>query len=271
MRLWADFDRVKWGPAPFNASDDYTEPGRLVQQLAAARRLNLRMVLNMTGGRHELYKTDGKFDLAKWKARMDQYDSPAIKAAVAAGVADGTILLNIVIDEPNVKDWGGVVTKALIDEMGTYVKNLFPTLPVGTMVRYDWRPEERFRVIDVIVTQYAWNKGDVTAFRDGALALGRRDGIAIFFGLNVLDGGIFNFQTKACPVPLTGGPGTYVPACHMTADQIREWGMVLGSAGCGLTMFHFLEEFMTQPANLQAFKDIASQLATIPPRPCRRS
>ncbi len=37
--------------------------------------------------------------------------------------------------------------------------------------------------------QYSYRKGDVTQFRDAGLALGRRDGIAILFSMNIMNGG----------------------------------------------------------------------------------
>ncbi len=266
-----DSARIKWGPAPFTASFNYSDPHWLVEELELARRLNLRLILAMTGGRHERYTTNGKFDMAKWKARQDQYNTPEIKAAVAAAVADGTIILNSMMDEPNVKSWGGVMTKALLDEMATYVKRIFPTLPVGVALRYDWRPEERFQVLDAIITQYSWNKGSITKYRDEALAVAQRSGMAVMFALNIIDGGEYKWSTQACPIPLTGGHGSYVPACKMTPDQIREWGMILGPAGCGLMMWRFEPEFVTRPANMQVFKDLAEKLAKLPKRPCRRS
>lgn len=269
--LWGDSARIRWGPAPFNASYNYNDPAWLVEELDVARRKNLRLILNMAGGKHERYKTNGKFDPSKWRAQMDRYNTPEIKKAVAAAVADGTILLNSIMDEPSIKPWGGVMTKARLDEMATYAKNMFPTLPMGVSVRYDWRPEERFRVVDAIVTQYGWNKGSITQYRDGALAVARRDGMAVVFAINVINGGENDWRTGACPVSRTGGHGSYAPACRMTAGQVREWGMFLGPAGCGLSVWRFEPDFINQPANLQALKDIAEKLADIPPRPCRRS
>jgi hypothetical protein len=269
--MFRDSARLRWGPGPFTASNNYNDPGWLVEEIDLARRMNLRLILNMTGGKHSRYKTNEKFDFAKWKARMEQYNTPEIKAAVARGVADGTIIMNSVMDEPNVKSWGGVMTKALLDDMATYVKGIFPTLPVGVVVRYDWRPDEHFRVMDVLMTQYSWYLGKITKYRDEALAVARRDGMAIIFALNVLDGGEHNWTTLACPTPLTGGPGTYRPACRMTPDQIREWGLTLGPEGCAMSLWRFNEGFMSQPANLQAFEDIARKLAQTPPRTCRRS
>jgi len=269
--LWRDSAQLRWGPGPFNAAFNYNDPAWLVKEIDGARRMNMRLVLNLTGGKHERYISNGKFDLAKWEARMQEYNTPEIKAAIAAGVADGTIIMNSVMDEPNVKDWGGVMTKALLDQMAASVKQMFPTLKTAVALRYDWHPEERFRVIDVIVTMYAWWKGDVTKFRDEALAMGKRDGVAVMFSLNITDGGIHNWTTKDCPVPLTGGPGSYEPACRMTPHQVREWGSILGPAGCGLVLYRFDEAHATRPENLAALTYLADMLAKISPPPCTRS
>jgi hypothetical protein len=56
----------------------------------------------------------------------------------------------------------------------------------------------------------------------------------------------------------------------MTADQVRDWGMVLGPAGCALTMWRYDPVFMANPENVQAFKDVAATLAKAPAIPCLR-
>jgi PKD repeat protein len=258
------------GSGVFNASDNYTDAVTVVRQIEGARAANHRLILNMTGGRHEKYKTNGKFDLAKWKAVMNTYDSPAVKAAVGAGVADGTIIMNSVMDEPNVLDWGGVMTKPLLDEMAAYVKRLFPTLPVAVSVRYDWRQQEHYRVVDAILSNYRWIKGDVNAYRSAALAMAKQDGIAIAFSLNVLDGGILDWIKKDCPIGPTAGFGTYSPACRMTADQVRSWGRTLGVAGCAMIMWRYEPEYMAKAENQRAFQDVAATLGELPVKPCRR-
>lgn len=255
------------------------EPDELVQRLQSLRAAKHQLLLAMTGGSHANYKSDGVFDFDKWKARMDRYDTPDIKAAVAAAVANGTIVGNSVMDEPQntspENSWGpaGTMTKARVDEMCAYVKSIFPTLPVGVV--HDHRafePDAPYKTCDFIVSQYRWSKsdGDIARFRDDALALGRRDGIAIAFSLNILDGGIPKRQAAECPIPETGGEGTSKRACRMTAAQVREWGLALGSAGCALTMWRYDPEFMANPENQQAFKDVAAALAKAPTKPCRR-
>jgi PKD repeat protein len=202
---------------------------------------------------------------------MDSYNTGPIRLAMADAVADGTVIMNSVMDEPQIKDWGGVMTKPLLDQMAAYVKAIFPTLAVGVVARWDWRSGERYQVIDAVLAQYQWSKGSVTAYRDNVLARAAIDGISVIFSLNILDGGIMNFQTNECPIPLTGGYGTKVPNCRMTPDQVRDWGRLLGTAGCALTMWKYDAAFMGNAANQQAFRDVAATLAATPGRPCRRT
>jgi hypothetical protein len=69
----------------------------------------------------------------------------------------------------------------------------------------------------------------------------------------------------------TGGRGTFNPNCRMTANQVRDWGIILGSAGCGMIMWRYDDAFMSDPNNVQAFRDVAARLAGLPARSCRRS
>ncbi len=263
----------------FTLGTGAVSPDVLVDRLTAAREAHHRLLLSMTGGAHRNYMSDGVFDMNKWTAKMNEYDTPAIQKAVAAGVEDGTIIGNSVMDEPQNtsagNSWGpaGTMTKEQVDRMCAYAKQMFPTLPVGVV--HDHRvfePDKPYRVCDFIVSQYRWSKtkGDVAKFRDDALALGHRDGISIAFSLNILDGGIPKRGAAECPVPETGGPGTSDRVCRMTAAQVREWGEALGAAGCALTMWRYDPAFMSNPENAQAFKDVAATLAKAPAKPCRR-
>lgn len=42
-----------------------------------------------------------KFDIAKWKAKLAEYNTPEIKAALNKAITDGTILSSTMLDEPN--------------------------------------------------------------------------------------------------------------------------------------------------------------------------
>jgi len=261
---------------PFTGSIGNTDPTGLVTQLSSARQMGLHLVLFMTGGDHLNYITNGTFDLAKWKARMDQFNTATIKSAVAAGVKDGTIVGNSLMDEPEHKSWGGVMTKPLLDQMAAYAKAIFPTLPMGVnngpTGYYQWRPTERYHVVDFVVNQYNWwvTTGDVTAWRDKVLAQAKLDGITPAFSLNILGGGV---QDKDGVYDCSGAGqgGTFAaPNCRMTAQQVRDWGRTLGVAGCVMLMWKYDGTFMTKSDNVQAFKDVAAQLAGTPSRSCSR-
>jgi hypothetical protein len=262
-------------PAPYTMSLDGYNAGTIQGRLSDARAKNLRLLLNMTGGSHENYKTDGVFDMAKWQAKMDTYNTDAIRQAVAAAVSDGTIVGNSVMDEPQNTSpdasWGpaGTMTKARVDQMCRYVKSIFPTLPVGVV--HDHRmlePDKNYASCEFLVSQYRESKGPVLSFRDGGLAFAARSNIAILFSLNLLNGGSI---VAGCPIPATGGPGTRDNQCRMRPDQVRDYGLVLGPAGCALNMWRYDESFFANVENKAAAKVVADALAKLPRKACTRS
>jgi hypothetical protein len=251
------------------------------------------MVTVMTGGARANYLTDGVFDMALWKARMDRYNTPEIRAAVAEAVSDGILIGNTVMDEPfntggpgnEQNSWGpkGTMSKARVDSLCGYAKSIFPMLPQGVAQDYTEGRAESYRVCDFMVTQYRTAKGSVAGYRDSALALCRRDRHACAFAINVMDGGIQASRRRAdgtvkrdyepgdCPLTTTGGQGTYLPNCRMTPEQVREAGRVLGPAGCFLTGFRYDADFMASPENQAALREVVSVLAARPGSSCIRS
>jgi hypothetical protein len=275
---WED-EGLKSNTESFNLSIGAFTSRNIIPRLAHARSRGHRVILAMTGGSHNQYKTGGMFDYSKWLAKMVTYDRPDIHQAIDRGVSDGTIVGASVMDEPHNTDagssWGpkGTMTKARVDSMCAVVKRMFPTLPVGVVHDHDiFQPRQSYHVCEFLLDQYAARKGDVSQFRDAGLALARRDNMSIVFSLNIISGGIQAKRDGAwnCSPTLTGGRGSDEPNCRMTAQQVRDWGIVLGSAGCALTMWRYDPEFMANPDNVQAFRDVAAQLATLPARSCGR-
>ncbi len=266
-------------PVAFTASQNYTSPDNVVALIASARAARQRLILVLTGGGPAQYSTGGTFDFRKWRARMDQYDTAPIRAAIAAGVADGTVLGNSIMDEPEHRHWGGVMTKPLLDSMAAYGKRAFPTLPMGPSHGpngyYLWRPAERYRVVDYVLNQYNYwvTTGNAAAWRDKVLAQAKLDGVAVAFSMNILDGGQNAARDGAwsCPTGTSAGRGTYEPACRMTATQIRDWGTTLGPAGCAMLMWRYDSAAMGREDNQRAMRDVAAALATAPRRGCTRS
>ncbi len=272
--LWGTTTGLRWGPGPFTVSHDNAYfPTSLVQRIEAARRKRVRLILVLTGGPNTV-TTNGKFDLAKWKARMNKLNTTAIRKAVADGVADGTIVANKLMDEPESPKWGGVPTKAMIDEMATYARKIFPTLPMGVghgAPGFKWRSAERYKVLDWVSVQYVWgyNKGNIAAWREQVLNFARNNGVRPMFGLNILNGGVPD-TNGAWDCPNTGGKGTRSANCRMTAEQVRTYGRAIGPSGCALLMWRYDQAFMSNAANQAAFKDVASLLNGRPRGSCRR-
>jgi hypothetical protein len=252
------------------AVDGYTA-GNVVSRIAQARRMKISLFLNMTGGDHQKYMSNGEFDLSKWRAKMDSYNTPEIRAAIADAVRDGVIVGNSVMDEPAntspTNTWGpeGTMTKARVDDMCRYVKDMFPTMPVGVL--HDHRifePSKGYQHCEFLVSQYRLSKGPVNEFRDGGLAFAKRYNMSIIFSLNILHG---------------GDPGTSCDKwgddprgilCPMTTSQLRDWGITLGTQGCAFMMWMYEEEYVERPEVQAALGDIAAVLNTRPRRSCAR-
>jgi hypothetical protein len=274
-------DRTTW-----DLNSAGTRP-QILDRLDEARARGLKLVTAMTGGNHSRYlkpkfpgSPDSVFDIEKWKhgnpdpkwrgSGMDGYRRPDIQAAVAQAIADGVMLGDVLMDEPQNGSWGGVMTKPMLDEMARYSKAIFPTLAVGLDFGprpQHWRPTEHYEDVDFVNHQYNWwvTKGNVAQFRDSAFAWDARDGVRTGFSINVLDGGIpaVNDGTWNC-LASTGGRGTYEPACRVTASQLHDWGLFLGPLGMGFKLWDYRDDMMSQPAYQQAAADIAADLRNRP-------
>jgi len=271
--LWATLTTFEMGPAPFTLSQEMVSAGSIVARINNARNKRQRLVLAMTGGNAGDYKTNGKFDLAKWKRRMNSFNTSTIRNAVAGAVSDGTVVGNVMMDEPETVKWGGNVSKSVLDNMAVYSKGIFPSLSVGVNVGppgYRWRASERFHKLDWVRYQYNWlvTNGNIDAWRNAVLDQARKDGVTPAFSLNVLDGGVKDTKGSwDCPGT---AKGTYNHNCNMTADQVRTYGKAIGPSGCFLVMWTYTDAFMSKSANRDAFHDVASLLATKSRRSCRR-
>ena len=189
-------------------------------------------------------------------------------------MADGTIVANKMLDEPESPQWGGVLTKGMLDQMASYAKNIFPTLSMGVThgaPGFKWRSGERYKVLDWVGVQYVYNynNGNVTGWRDEVLNFAKANGVTPVFSLNILNGGKRD-QTGAWDCPNSGGKGTRSTYCRMTADQVSTYGKAAGPYGCVMLMWRFDDAFMAKSANVTAFKSVASLLSSKPRRSCRR-
>lgn len=244
----------------FTAGVTYADPQGLVRLLARLRSNGQRAFLALTGGSHDQYITDGKFDLDKWKGGTARYGTPVLRAALEAGVADGTILGYTMLDEPPHPSWGGVLTKATVDSMAAYCKSLFPFMPCGVAVDYTWRPFERYRLVDFIIAQTWMEKISAGEFRDAAVAMARRDGVALVLSMNLFG---------ARPTP---GCEPRRSQCLMRPAEVREWGRAFASEpyACALMMWRYDSAMWARAEYQEQFRDIAAITSQRAAKSCRR-
>ncbi|MGH7579625.1 MAG: hypothetical protein ACREM9_05595 [Gemmatimonadales bacterium] len=258
-------------PRHYTMAVDGYSAGNVVSRIAQARQMKISLFMNMTGGDHGKYMTDGVFDMSKWRAKMDTYNTPEIRAAIADAVADGIIVGNSVMDEPAntspSNSWGpeGTMTKERVDGMCRYVKDMFPTLPVGVL--HDHRifePSKGYQHCEFLVSQYRLSKGDVRDFRDGGLAFVNRYNMSIIFSVNVLHGG-----TPGTDCEKWGDDPRGI-LCPVSSSQLRDWGTILGTQGCAFMMWMYEAEYIEKPEIQAALGDVAGELAKKPRRSCAR-
>ncbi len=280
-----------YGPSPFTTSIGANYAAGVCAQIATARASGIKLNLFLAGGAHSAYKTGGKFDLTKWKQKVATYNTSAIKSCIAAGVSDGTVTGNSLLDEPENKDWGwagstfntSYITKATLDGMALYAKGLFPTLPMGVnhgASGYNWRTTERFTVVDYRNFQYRWDaagsQGKAEIYRDLALKQAAADGVAASFSLNLLAGGrpdrdgVYNC-TGTDQYGIVRDLTVNTGLCRMTPARVKEWGAVfVQSASCGLLMWTYSDEYWRAAGVVDAFKSVATIAKAQAARSCRR-
>lgn len=298
-------------PSGIEATNIPTSPSSIVNDIRALRARGGRGVFYLTGGAHNVF-TGGEFmtklstgywqfDFGKWKARMDQYGTQAIRAELARGVQDGTVILSSVMDEPETTGGGdgngwskdpNWMTKARVDSLGAYHRKVLPGIPVavshGPNAYYAgllsgkaaWRANERYRNFDAVVVQYsAWiTGGDATLWRDRVLQQAQLDGVSVALSMNLIEGGLpdpdANKKTAGWVWDCKnegGVKGTRPYNCQITATQLAQWGRVFGRGGCAVLMWRYDQTYFGNAQKRTAITDLSNYLARLPPKQCRRT
>ena len=270
LRVPAQFRSFAFGPQGmyqgpgsadgFTAGQSYADPRGLLALLARLRANGQSAFLALTGGHHAQYITAGRFDFEKWKAGTARYTTPVLKTALQEAVADGTVLGYVMLDEPQHASWGGALTKATVDSMAAYCREVLPFLPCGVAVNHRWRAHERYRVLDFIMAQTWMETGTAAAFRDSAVATARREGVALVLAINLFGAA----QTPGCE--------PRGRQCLMRPAEVREWGraFVTEPYACALTMWRYEAGMWGRPEYQAEFRDIASIAKQRVAKECRR-
>jgi hypothetical protein len=290
------YSDVLWTDLGYTADNEDT----ILQRIAYARANGKQIVLHPTGGGRCNYLTPAcvknangvlmpvsgsKFDIVKWRARLNRFATPTILSAIRQAYLDGVIIAASLIDEPGnvggpgneANTWGppGTFTTAILDGMCREAKNLFgTTMPVGNF--QDWSQfvsgafvGQSYKVCDFITSQYRYAKGSLTYYRDGLLAEAKRQGISIAVSINILDGGTRDTDA-VYDCAGTGGLGTYPKNCRMTAKQAQDAFMLLGPVGCYVTAWRRDATFLAKPENKAMFQYVTTAYKGMTRKSCRR-
>ena len=188
----AEYPNWTGGQAPAVAST-------LLARLAVMRTHNQNMIIGLAGWSGG-FLTDGKFDLVKWKAKIDA----AYALGIESYIADGTIYGNYIIDEPKATNsWGGeCVPNNTLDDMAEYSKTKWPTLPCiiraeptnltakATTSCGPWPGGDyQWQYVDAAWCQYTIRKGNINTYIANNYASAQTQGLSLVVGVNWRDGG----------------------------------------------------------------------------------
>jgi hypothetical protein len=243
-------------------------PSLTRKTLDAARAKGMRIVIGMSGNR--MYYTDhGRFNLAKWKAKVSQYR----KFNFAPYVKDGTVIGHFLIDEPFCDIcWGGKkISYSEIEAMARYSKSLWPTLPTGVRSPPSHLGTRRYSAVDFGWAQWEGPLHVPTyrmtpeKYRDRETAAARALGIGVVFGLNYLDAGDGTSHVNGTyakdPNPRDNKfcNSRYCWRYAMTASEVRRVGRVLAAApyGCALLSWKYDVAFLSRSGMRSAIAEVA--------------
>jgi hypothetical protein len=236
-----------------------TQASCLIAELNAFRRANVQVFLSFVGN-EQYYRDANGFSIAMWKARVDRFRN----LDLAPYVADGTILANYILDEPNdASNWNGFrVSPDVVDQLAQYSKSIWPTMP--TMVRTfpEYFDGYQFQYVDAIRFHYLIRFGPIDAFLAQHVAEANALGLKIVGGLNVLNGGDKD----------SGIPGKAEGRNAMSPDEIRSWGAKFLEVPnmCGFLLWEYSARYFDRPDIQAAFADLAAMARNYPKKSCAR-
>lgn len=278
-------------PIAFTVSVEAAKPDFYEEKVeeAIARKL-IGLEFSLTGANHNisagcngpLFHCPGgvlQFSMAKW---MDLADSwpPEDDARLDSLGQEGFLLANNVMDEPHVSGggdgntWGpkGTMTKARVDTLCTKSKQLWPHVPAG--VSHPWHNFEAtkdYAVCEFTINQYSMRYGSLDKWIEGAQLVAQRQGTAIAYSLNVINGGARDTDSDWDCRHQGGIKGQSAPNCSMTAQQVESFSYrMLREKPCFLMYWRYDEKRPSFQRDdfKKALKNVADSAAKTPRTSC---
>ena len=230
--------------------------------LRAARAGKVRVILNLAGGKDNVRGSDGRFDLSRWKARIDQYRD----VDFAPYVEEGLILAHLLVDEPYAAPlWGGQeISRADIEAMARYSKSIWPTLPTAVRAPPAWlvAGDTTYSDLDIAWAQWAgperaggnWRTPE--DFRDENVARAKQLGLGLIVGLNHLNGG--NGSSGVAGTP------DHPERWQMSAAELVRLGTLLVETpyACAFVSWRYEAAFEARPEIMAALDSVAAVART---------
>jgi hypothetical protein len=236
-----------------------TDPDTLILALEMARRANTRLFLSLTGNQRNFQSSNGGFDIAKWKQRVDRFRG----LDLGPYIAEETIVGHILLDEPwDNTNWNGrPVSLPDVEEIARYSKEIWPSMLTVIRTKYDYLEGYEYPHLDAVRTQYHSRYGPIDDYMAAHLESARSLGLAMIGGVNLLNGGAKN----------NGSPGRREGQFAMTADEIRSWGrQVLTNPNiCAFLMYQYDSVYLARPDIQAALAELSEIARDIPKRACR--
>jgi hypothetical protein len=239
-------------------------PATLLSDLAAARRTNTRVILNLTGNEHNFSGETG-LSFEKWKRRVDEFRG----IDFSSYIADGTVVGHLIMDEPtDAKQWGGrVVTPAEIEELARYSKELWPGMPTIVRAWPDHLIGHSYKYLDATWAQYSPHSGSTTyrlpieTFISRMVRDARAAGLGLVGGLNVLNAGSGSSKI----------PGAKQGKFAMSASEIKTWGGAYLAEPyiCAFLMWEYEESYFSRSDIKGAVAQLKDQAKSHSKQQCR--
>ena len=230
----------------FNGGKLTVSPNDLIPYLTAVKARGGKAIL-MFAGHERYYRTGGRFDIRKWKARVARFNN--IK--FSGFINDGTIIGHYLIDEPNdAHNWGKPVPASVLEEMAKYSKDHWPTMP--TMVRAEpGYLATNHRYLDAAWAQYVQRKGTPAEYLRRNVADAQKRGLGLVLGMNITKGA------------LNKRP--------MSANQLRDWGSIMlgGSYACAFISWTYDKKYISRSDVAGAMSYLAGKARSKSARSCR--
>jgi hypothetical protein len=236
-------------------------PSSIRSDLEKARSRGARVFIQIAGHPKYYRTSSGKFDLSKFKERLNKFKG----VNIGTYINDGTFAGHMMIDEPSdPSNWGGrPIPYDQLEAAARYSKSLWPNLPTLLRTRPTWLAKASFswRYLDGGWAQYASRFGSVTNYRDAEVRAAKNKGLKVVFGLNILDGGNGS----------SGIRGTKSGHYSMSGSELLKYGKPLlsASASCGFLMWRYSSDYLSRSSIRSAMKELRSVAGNTATTNCR--